>query len=70
MTTTPRSSLHRVAAVAQEPQPMSDHEKRELGRRLWLQHGALVVMPGWAPAIIWDACKAIAQRLYGKRGEK
>jgi hypothetical protein len=62
-----RTSLTRYAPLAQEPQPMTEHDKRELGRRLWHQHGALCVMPGWAPQIIWQACEVIARRLYGER---
>ena len=62
-----RTSLTRYAALAQEPQPMTEHDKRELGRRLWIEHGTLCVMPGWAPAIIWQACEVIARRLYGER---
>ena len=62
-----RTSLTRYAALAQEPQPMTDHEKRELGRRLWQQHGAVCVLPGWAPKVFWDALCAIAKRLYGPR---
>lgn len=63
----PRSSLHGIANVGRDAEPMSEHEKRELGRRLWREHRALVVMPGWAPAIIWQACEVIARRLYGER---
>ena len=62
-----RTSLTRYAALAQEPQPMTDHEKRELGRRLWHQHGAVVVLEGWAPKVFWDALTTIAKRLYGPR---
>lgn len=68
MTRHPRSSLHRVASFAQDAQPLSAEDKRELGRRLWREYGALCVLPGWAPAIIWQACQAIGERLFGKRG--
>lgn len=69
MTRSPmRSSLHRVASLTQDVQPLSEHDKRELGRRLWVQHNAVVVLPGWAPKIFWDVLCAIARRLYGERG--
>lgn len=64
----PRSSLHRVARFAQDAQPLSAEDKKALGRRLWQQHGAVVVLEGWAPKIFWDALCAIARRLYGERG--
>ena len=63
----PGSSLHRVANVGRDAEPMSAEDKKALGRRLWIEHSALVVMPGWAPTIIWQACEAIARRLYGER---
>lgn len=63
-----RTSLTRYASAMQDAQPLTEHEKRELGRRLWLEHSVLVVLPGWAPRVIWDACVAIAKRLYGERG--
>jgi hypothetical protein len=62
-----RTSLTKYASLAQDPQPLSEHEKRELGRRLWQQHGAVVVLEGWAPKIFWDALCTIARRLYGDR---
>lgn len=64
----PRSSLARWAGVGQDARPMSDAEKREMGRRLWREHGAVVVLEGWAPKVFWDALCAIARRLYGERG--
>lgn len=68
MTRSPmRSSLHRVASLTQDVQPLSEHDKRELGRRLWRDHRTLVVFSGWVPSIIWDACVAIGNRLYGER---
>jgi hypothetical protein len=62
-----RSSLTRHAALMQDERAMSEAEKRELGRRLWQQHGAVVVLEGWAPRVFWDALTAIARRLYGER---
>jgi len=65
---TTRTSLTKFAPTMQDARPMSEHEKRELGRRLWLQYGAVVVLEGWAPKVFWDALCAIARRLYGERG--
>ncbi len=63
----PRSSFRAIANVGRDAQPMSERDKRELGRRLWLEYGAVCVLPSWAPSMFWDALCSIARRLYGPR---
>ncbi len=62
-----RSSLHRVAHVAQDAQPLDDAERREMFRRAWQQQGVAAFDEANVPAMFWAAIVAMAERVYGKR---
>lgn len=61
-----RSPLAKFTHLMQDPNPDG---AREFCRKLWLDHGILVVMPakvGWVEAV---RAKQMAEELYGKRRE-
>ena len=63
----PRSSLHRVANVGREAEPMSAAERRRYFGEGWQEHGWIALQAGDVNDLLWSLLKREATRLYGER---